>query len=180
VNKALAERAWALGSSEERDIDALLKWFPDKASVNVWGGPKFRFPFNRHSFAEDIHWGRMASFSLRDERDGLVAFGQVYERYERIHFARLVAHPDIRGRGVGKHLMAELMAVTPSMYDCNEFSLFVFRGNTPAYNCYLSMGFEVTDYPDDAPLADACFYLTRPVTGRQQNNNVTQGEDYDE
>lgn len=163
MNTASAEPPWTLDRSEERDIDALLKWFPDRESVNVWGGPIFRFPFNRHSFAEDIHWGRMASFSLRDRHNALIAFGQVYERYDRIHFARLVAHPNLRGQGVGKRLMAKMMAVTPTMYDCEEFSLFVFRNNVPAYRCYLSMGFNVSDYPDDAPLADACFYLTRPV-----------------
>ena len=165
MSAALAAPDWILGRSEERDIDVLLKWFPDRESVNVWGGPKFRYPFNRHSFAEDMHWGRMASFSLRDEHAVLVAFGQVYKRYGRIHFARLVAHPDMRGQGVGKRLLEELMAVTPSMDDCREFSLFVFRDNIPAYNCYLSMGFRVADYPDDAPLADACYFLTRPVQG---------------
>lgn len=170
MSTAVVAKGWVLGRSEERDIDALMKWFPDIESVNVWGGPIFRFPFNRHSFAEDIHWGRMQSFSLRDDHGALVAFGQVYKRYERIHFARLVAHPDMRRQGIGKRLIRELMAVTPSMYDCSEFSLFVFRDNIPAYNCYRSEGFKVSDYPEDAPLAEACYYLTRPVTARSGDN----------
>ena len=44
-----------------------------------------------------------------------------------------------------------------------EASLFVFRDNIPAYQCYLSLGFTVTDYPDDAPLKERCYFLTRPI-----------------
>lgn len=170
MNTAFEVQGWVLGRSEERDIDALMKWFPDKHAVELWGGPRFRFPFNRHSFAEDIHWGRMVSFSLREGHGGLAAFGQVDKRYARIHFARLVVHPEMRGQGVGTRLLGALMAVTPSMYACSEYSLFVFRDNITAYRCYRSAGFKVSDYPDDAPLADACYYLTRPVTARPDNN----------
>ena len=166
MSSTLRHEGWLLQPSEERDIDALMKWFPDESSVRVWGGPIFRFPFNRHSFAEDVHWGRMSSYSLRNRDNELAAFGQVYPRYERIHFARLVANPSWRRQGIGKRLLTMLMAVTPRAYEFAEFSLFVFRDNLPAYNCYRSLGFEVVEYPDDAPMAESCYYLTRPVTAR--------------
>jgi len=159
---------WVLAEAVEGDIDRLMKWFCDKDAVNVWGGPEFRYPFTRHSFAEDMHWGRMASFSLRDPRGQFAAFGQVYERFERINLARLVANPDMRGQGIGKRLVEMLMAVSRPMFDCAEYSLFVFRDNIPAYKCYLSVGFKVVDYPQDMPLADVCYYLTRPVTAQAQ------------
>jgi len=171
VTVALERHGWILGASEERDIDALMKWFPDRESVSVWGGPIFRFPFTRHSFAEDLHWGSMASFSLRNQAGQLAAFGQVYKRYDRIHFARLVANPGMRRQGIGRRLVEMLMTVSPSIFDCGEYSLFVLRNNKPAYSCYLSVGFEVQEYPDDAPMADACYYLTRSVTARPDNNS---------
>ena len=94
MSESLRERDWTLAPSEERDIDTLMKWFPDEASVRVWGGPVFRFPFNRHSFAEDVHWGRMKSYSLRNSTGDLVAFGQVCARYGRIpvSYTHLRAH----------------------------------------------------------------------------------------
>ena len=168
---ALEDQGWTLETSATRDVDALMKWFPDEASIRIWGGPDFRYPFNRHSFTEDIHWGRMDSYSLRDAEGALAAFGQVYPRYERIHFARLVSDPGRRRQGVGKRLLTMLMEATLPDFGYDEFSLFVFRDNLPAYNCYRSLGYEVVDYPDDAPLADACYYLTRPVTARQPNND---------
>lgn len=39
----------------------------------------------------------------------------------------------------------------------------VDRSNIPAYRCYRSVGFEVQDYPEGAPLPDLCYYLTRPI-----------------
>ena len=44
-----------------------------------------------------------------------------------------------------------------------EASLFVYRDNVPARECYLSVGFSVTDYPDDAPLEEQCYFLKRPL-----------------
>lgn len=105
----------------------------------------------------------MAAYCLRDATGGLLGFGQFYERYKRINLARLVVHADARGQGVGKRLISGLMTVARPLFDLNEFSLFVYRDNTPALECYKALGFEIQDYPDDMPLADACYYLTRAV-----------------
>lgn len=164
---AATDQGWVLRDSQERDIDELMSWFPDADSVLVWGGPTFRYPFNRHSFAEDVHWGRMASFSLCNPAGRLAAFGQLYERIGRINFARLVANPAMRGAGVGKRLIGQMMVASRSMFDCDEYSLFVYRDNGPAYECYKSMGFVVTDFPDGVPYADVCYYLTCAVIDKE-------------
>lgn len=69
----------------------------------------------------------------------------------------------MRGVGVGKRLVSKLMVAGRSLFSCDECSLFVFRENIPAYECYKSMGFVVADYPGDMPHADVCYYLTRPL-----------------
>lgn len=168
--------AWSLRPAEQRDIDELMRWFPDREAVLEWGGPVFRFPFTRHSFAEDIHWGRMASFSLCGPAGLLAGFGQLYERAGRIHLARLVVAPDFRGQGAGRYLVARLLEQGQSAYPLPEYSLFVFRDNARALRCYESAGFRIADYPEDAPLPDLCFYLTRPVAGRHKSATTTGGE----
>lgn len=159
----VTQNDWILDAAIGADIDELMRWFQDKYSITIWGGAGFRFPFTRHSFVEDMHWGRVASFSLRDPSGKLSAFGQLYERLGRVNLARLVVNPTMRGQGVGKRLIGMLMTLSPSLFDCDEYSLFVYRDNTSAYKCYQSMGFTVTDYPQRVPFADACYYLTRPV-----------------
>ena len=41
------------------------------------------------------------------------------------------------------------------------WSLASATDTEPAYQCYLSLGFVVQDYPDDAPMPDTCYFLTR-------------------
>ena len=162
-----SDDGWVLEETVESDIDQLMKWFPDAEATRIWGGPAFRYPFNRHSFAEDIHWGRMATFSLRNPDAELAAFGQLYERIERINIARLVVNPALRQQGAGRRLIDSLMTVGKSMFDCSEFSLFVYRDNEAAARWYESLGFRIVDYPEDALLAEECDYLTRPVAASQ-------------
>ncbi len=166
----LSDDAWILDETAENDIDQLMKWFPDADSTRTWGGPDFRHPFNRHSFAEDIHWGRMATFSLRSPCGELAAFGQLYERLKRINLARLAVNPTMRGQGIGKRLIEMLMTLGPQMFSCSEFSLFVYHDNVVAAKWYESLGFKVTTYPEEALLGGVCDYLTRPVAGMEIKN----------
>jgi ribosomal protein S18 acetylase RimI-like enzyme len=59
-----------------------------------------------------------------------------------------------------------IMAALARDHCFDEYSLFVYRDNTPAYQCYLSLGFTVVTYPEDAPMADKCYFLTRRATRR--------------
>jgi ribosomal protein S18 acetylase RimI-like enzyme len=154
---------WSLAEATENDLRELMGWFADARAVNEWGGPRFRYPYTWETFREDCHWEKMATYRLNDPRGRFVGFGQLYKRYDRINLARLVVHPERRGAGVGKRLVALLLLAGPGVLPCSEFSLFVFRDNIRALECYRSMGFVIRDYPSDAPMPDQCYYLTRPV-----------------
>lgn len=152
-----------LGGVTESDIAGLMHWFPDKASTQAWGGPNFRFPFTRETFREDMRFGRLATYSLRGESSGMVAFGQLYERFERINMARLAVHPDHRGKGIGANLVEHLMKAGKSEWPLREYSLFVYTDNKAAIACYESVGFRPTEFPEGAPMQDVTIYMTRPV-----------------
>ena len=165
VSGAQAPDGWVIERATSDDIDELMAWFPDAKAIRVWGGPHFRYPISRDAFHADCRWRDMATFCVRDPQNRFSAFGQLYAKHERINLARLVVHPELRGGGVGKRLVAMLMQVGPALMSLDEYSLFVYRDNTPALKCYESMGFVIRDYPYDDPLVDACFYLTRSVDG---------------
>ena len=154
---------WQLVDATDRDLEELMSWFGSAGDVDRWGGPRFRYPFTGKTFRRDCHWGRMPSFRLNSPSGEFAAFGQMYERYGRINLARLVVHPDMRGAGVGKRLIASLMEIGPELFKADEFSLFIYRDNVSALGCYRSMGFVIRDYPEGAPMADRCYYLTRQV-----------------
>lgn len=153
--------SWSLVRVVENDVDELMTWFPDRESVNVWGGPTFRYPFTRETFLDDCRWREFHTCRLQDETGMFSAFGQIGERYGRSHFARLIANPDLRGRGVGRALMLHLMDEARRIHRNVEFGLFVYRDNEPALSCYRSVGFEVTEYPVDAPMPEKCLYMIR-------------------
>ncbi len=155
---------WSLVIAREPDIDGIMTWFPDATATATWAGPSFRFPFTRHTFHEDCLWKKMATYALKSPDNALAGFGQLYNRFDKINMARLVVAPDIRGQGAGKRLISLLMEVGRETFELEEFSLFVFRHNTPALECYRAMGFEIREYPQGAPLAELCYYLTRPVS----------------
>jgi ribosomal protein S18 acetylase RimI-like enzyme len=144
------------------DVNEVMEWFTDAASVDIWGGPAFRFPFTRTSFHEDCRWKEFATYCVRGE-ERLLAFGQLGERYERAHLARLITNPRVRGQGVGKQLIMLMLDEARSVFDYSECGLFVYSHNKLAYHCYRSVGFEVQDYPPDAPMPDKCLYLTRKM-----------------
>ncbi len=156
----LSDNGWVLNAAADADIDEVMAWFPDAASVNIWGGPAFRYPFTRETFREDCHLDDMQTYVLRNADGALAAFGQSYERNGRGHLARLVSNPSLRRRGVGKQLIRMIILVLAAKHDYAEYSLFVYRDNAPAYRCYRSLGFVVRDYPDDAPMPDQCYFLT--------------------
>ena len=163
MSPALGIDSWRLERATDRDVDELMTWFDGERSVGVWGGPNFRYPFDRTSFVEDCHLQDMATFCLRNQEDLMCAFGQVYERNNRINLARLIAHPAMRGQGLGRRLVEMLMMIGAGLFELEEFSLFVYRDNTPALECYRSLGFTVQDYPPDESMEDLCYYLTRPA-----------------
>ncbi|HNP36578.1 MAG TPA: GNAT family N-acetyltransferase [Woeseiaceae bacterium] len=159
----IADQAWRLCDADESNIDELMGWFRSADQAMIWGGPGFRFPFTPATFRQDCHWPAMRSFAMLDPAGNFCGFGQVYERIQRMNLARLVVHPERRGEGVGKRLVTMIMHVAPSLLPLDEFSLFVFRDNLPALECYRAMGFSIQDYPENQPMADTCFYMTRPV-----------------
>jgi ribosomal-protein-alanine N-acetyltransferase len=154
---------WSFDAALSADIDDLMSWFPDAHSVDIWGGPRFRYPFRRKSFHKDCRWQEYSSFCLRDPHGKFAAFGQIGKRYKRSHLARLIVHPEMRGQGVGRRLLEQLIGIARDAQECEEVALFVYKDNEPAYRCYLALGFEVQDYPEDAPMRDRCYYLSRPI-----------------
>ena len=163
----LTGNGWTLAATSDGDIDIVMTWLPDAASVNIWGGPNFRFPFTPATFREDCRLDMMDSFSLRNANGELAAFGQAYERDGRGHLARLISNPGLRRQGAGRRLIELIIASLEEAHDYEEYSLIVYRDNIPAYECYLSLGFVVRKYPEGAPMPDKCYFLTRQTTRRQ-------------
>lgn len=160
VTGAIADDGWTLGPPDDAEIEELMQWFPNARSVDQWGGPRIRYPFTLESFRHDCRLDEIYSYCLRDPDGTMCAFGQYYDRDDRGHLARLITHPNMRRRGIGKRLIRMLISAARTQSGHAQYSLFVYKDNGPAYRCYIALGFVVREYPDDAPLKDKCYFLT--------------------
>ncbi len=136
-----------LDQTTEAHIEEIKTWLPDRESCVVWGGPHMRYPFINKSFEEDIRWQELATYSLTNENHFLIGFGQLYEKLDRLHLARLIINPTQRGRSYGKVLISKLLAAGLKNFSVSSASLFVYRHNRIALHCYRKMGFTEHPYP---------------------------------
>ncbi len=147
---------------EKKHLPALMSWFTDEKALRQWGGPKMRYPFDEKSFWEDLDLPRWQSWSLLDEKDNLVGFGQVTERFGRHHLGRLVVDPRQRGKGFGLRLVEMLMENARKEAADKEFGLYVYPQNIPAFRCYLALGFRNQPDPSGGALPESV-YMVRPA-----------------
>ncbi len=90
----------------------------------------------------------------------MVGFGQYYRNRGRCRLARLVVAPAVRGQGVGRRMILELIRIGLADVGATECSLVVLRDNLSAIQCYRSLGFADAEYPDwEEHLPDALYMV---------------------
>ena len=129
------------------DLYIIITWIPDKESCGLWAGPYVKFPCSADLLKEDIRFSGNNSFSLISNTEELIGFGQIFEKNNRLHLARIIVAPEYRGKGFGRRLCQCLIQEGLKRFGRKEFSLNVYTGNKNAYNLYQNLGF----YPDHAP-----------------------------
>lgn len=127
-----------------QDLQVVLTWVPTPELLKLWAGPGLTFPPQA-----DIAWHELGitgenSFSLIDAGGNVAGFGQTLLREpHRVHLARIIVSPTVRGKGVGRILCQQLMQAGLERYGAAAFTLNVYKDNAPAFNLYKSLGFTV-------------------------------------
>ena len=139
-------------------------WFSNHQEIHSWAGPKMTYPMSDESFLRSLTEEPFKSCCLLNDEQQLVAFGQYYRRLEHHHLARLCVNPKYRGQGLAKILVTQILEQAFLEPSAKGTSLFVFKDNIVAYNCYRSLGFIETDYPEQPFLGymQDCVYMTLP------------------
>jgi ribosomal protein S18 acetylase RimI-like enzyme len=136
-------------------------WFSNFQAIYTWGGPNMTYPMSDDNFVKYLTEDHIKSFCLLNDKQQLVAFGQYYRRLEHHHLCRLAVNPKYRGQGFSKILITEILEQAFIAKPAKGASLFVFKDNIVAYNCYQSLGFIETDYPEEPFPGDMqnCVYM---------------------
>lgn len=152
-----------LVEAKDPHLREIMAWFNDEASLKVWGGPSFRYPFNERSFMQDLQLTERWSYALVDGAAQPIGFGQIHQKLKRGHLGRLVVSPEHRRLGYGEMLIGKLMARAETLFACSEYSLYVMRDNVPARTCYKKLGFKDSALPDtNDPLSSFQFMVCKP------------------
>ena len=145
MNSAIGHQLALASVAEMRQ---LRSWFHNAAEQQSWGGDNFDYPCSELEFLALLCRPGTQSFSFLAQPNGeLQGFGQLCDRFSCHHLARLVIKPTLRGRGLAKVLIFELI-LQALQQQKRDISLYVHRHNTVALQCYQSLGFTITSPPE--------------------------------
>lgn len=137
---ALTESPTAFGTSVEDERDLPLATFAGRLALG--SGRRFFGAF---------HGGALAGMV------GLVREAGAKERH-RLSLRSMYVHPDHRGRGLGRSLVAHALAVADADATVRQITLAVTAGNTPAQALYEAFGFAVYGLAPSALFVDGTYY----------------------
>jgi GNAT superfamily N-acetyltransferase len=140
--------------------------FRSGAELTQWGGEGFRYPLQRLQFLQHLHLPDTEAYVLVNQQDQVIAFGQICNRFAKIHLARLLVLPDFRRQGLSQQLIAALISRGLTQWPKREASLFVFLDNTAAIKSYQRLGFKPATQPS-APRTDLYFMTLDHLQGEK-------------
>jgi ribosomal protein S18 acetylase RimI-like enzyme len=149
-------------------------WFSSRQEIYTWGGPRMTYPMSDESFFKSLTEKSFKSFCLLNDEQQLVAFGQYYHRLEHHHLGRLAVNPKYRGQGLAKILIINMLEHAFLEQSAQGASLFVFRENVVAYDCYQSLGFIEKKYLEE-PFPDNmqnCAYMVLSAAEAKRQFNI--------
>jgi ribosomal protein S18 acetylase RimI-like enzyme len=142
------------------DLRVVASWITTARDCELWAGWRVRFPIDLESLPSSISFSKDRAYSLTDDCDRLLAFGQLLPRGSRAHLGRLIVDPETRGKGYGEVLVQALMQeARKEPFEC--LSLNVDIENTPAISLYLKLGFRDAARPSDEPASPESRYMER-------------------
>ena len=149
-----------LRSATLADLSVVASWMPTARDCELWAGWRVRFPIDLESLPSSISFSEATAFSLTDDCDRLIAFGQLLPKGRRAHLGRLIVAPACRGKGYGEALVQALIQEARKQpFEC--LSLNVDRNNTPAILLYVKLGFHDAVRPRDEPESLESRYMER-------------------
>jgi len=138
---------------ERSDFDLVMEWASDARLLMQWAGPIFKFPLD-HSQLDAYLAAGVGEKPRRVAWKAVEAAGQSvvgHVEIDHIDYGRrcgalsrvLIGKAGLRGRGLGRQLVAEAVRRGFEELDLAEITLSVFDFNSPAIRCYEAIGFEI-------------------------------------
>ena len=148
-----------LRSATLTDLAEVASWIATARDCELWAGWRLSFPIDPQRLRAAIEFSDTNSFCLQRDRR-VVAFGQIINKGNRAHLARLIVDPSYRRQGHGKRLIESLLErIRQDGYE--RVSLNVDESNGLAASLYVTLGFRDAASPPDELQSTGTRYMER-------------------
>ena len=147
------------------DADAVVSWCRDEYTFNIWGGKRFgdypisgdimneKYFDNNGDCQEEDNFYPVTAF----DETGIV--GHFILRYlggdnKILRFGWVIVDDSRRGQKIGQKMLTLGLKYAFEIMQADKVTIGVFENNTPAYKCYLSVGFRKSE-----DLQDSCVII---------------------
>lgn len=151
------ESAFSIRPFSPEDAAEILRWIRSEYEMRLWSGWTFpAYPLAPESliklYAEQhpTHYLPLSVCDAEGRLIGHILLRSLAGEAGAFRLAHFIIRPDLRGRGLGKKIMREVLRLAAEQYGAKHFLLAVYAHNLPAFLTYCSLGFvrtvEVNQY----------------------------------
>ncbi|MDJ1493367.1 GNAT family protein [Cytophagaceae bacterium DM2B3-1] len=129
------------------DFDQFIGWITSEKALIQFAGPTFHYPLTREQLEMHISSESREIFRVRHSTQNCIighAEMVVNKRNESARLALiLIGDPNMRGKGLGKELIRELLSLGFNKMNLHRLELNVYDFNQSAIACYQQAGFRI-------------------------------------
>lgn len=131
------------------DANEIVKWIKDENALKLWSLDRYgSFPINSEdintNYDKCISEGNFYPMTLTEGKKiiGHAILRNPDSNLDVVRLGFIIVDDTLRGKGYGKALVKEIIKYAQNDLKAKEINLGVVEHNTPAYNCYKSIGFK--------------------------------------
>lgn len=160
---------YTLQPATPENLKVVLTWVTTPELLKLWGGPALTFPPQSDRIWHEIGATGKNTFSLIGPKGKVLGFGQaLFREPSTVHLGRIIVSPTIRGKGLGRLLCQQLIQIGSVRCQPSEFTLSVYKNNTPALSLYKSLGFAVLSEDPEQNSFKMCLQLNRAINSKSR------------
>lgn len=135
-----------LTAFEKSDFANLISWIDNEEMLLQFSGPAFTFPLTEEQLNLNLEDENRFAYKVVDlSNNSMIGYAEIYfQNKNSVLLGRIIiGKPEFRGRGIGKQIVKDLIAISFNQLEVENAELNVFDWNINAIKCYEKVGFAI-------------------------------------